>query len=158
MKIPESFKKLHPLDNMELQEFCNLNKILLNGIFSRNEKKPKPKKGWYIWNLDSVKSSGTHWTCSYLSPVACVYFDPFGLAPPQEVLKFIKSYKSQKYIYSSSQLQDTKSVLCGYYVAYVMYKMSKGKKIFDFLYNDIFSLDNTKSNDEKIMKEFKIKK
>lgn len=158
MQIQETLKKEHPLDNIELAVFCKENKIPLEGVYMRNEKKPKIKKNkFYIFNNDDKDNSGTHWVAAFTSPKATIFFDPFGLPPSEEILKFLKTSKAEKHIYSSSQLQNIRSSLCGYYVLYFIYKMYKGKSLYDFLMNDKFSNDNTLTNDQFIRKIFKIK-
>jgi hypothetical protein len=157
MIVDESLRKIHPLTDGDIYKFATDNKIPLNAILMRNEKKPKGVNGFYVFNLDDKDNGGTHWTCAFFNKTQILYFDPFGLAPPVEILKFMKSY-NKNVSYSSSQLQNIKSITCGYFVCYFMYRIYKGKKLYDFLYNDNFSGSNTMSNEDFIKRIFKLKK
>ena len=72
--------------------------------------------------------SGTHWVCYYNN----YYFEPFGLSPPVEVIRYIKDIQ-----YNDIQYQDTKSVLFGYYCLYLLKRLNDGNKIYDILYEDL---------------------
>ncbi|XP_004363691.1 hypothetical protein CAOG_03963 [Capsaspora owczarzaki ATCC 30864] len=58
---------------------------------------------------------GTHWVCVYnVDPEYVYYFDSFGLDPPEEVKKFMKT-SGKKIIGSIRQVQDPDSVACGWF-------------------------------------------
>ena len=75
--------------------------ITLEEVF----KKPKCA----VINLDDSIGPGTHWVCYYNN----YYFDPFGMPPPIEVVKYIKDIQN-----NDSQYQDTKTVCYGYCCLY----------------------------------------
>ena len=86
----------------------------------------KPECG--IINLDDTIGNGSHWVCYFND----YYFDPFGMPPPTEVIKYINGIQ-----YSTIQYQDTKSVLCGYYCLYFLKRLNDRIKIYDMLYKEL---------------------
>ena len=97
---------------------------------------PFPENGSFILNTDSSDNDGTHWTCLYIKNVdiknvSCIYFDPYGLPPPTEVLEFCKSASDR--IYSSFPIQNLNSVLCGHFSAYVLLRLNDGVDFFEVL-------------------------
>ena len=72
-----------------------------------------------IINWDEALDSGTLW----------VYFDPFKMPPPIEVVEYIRDIK-----YNDIQYQDTKRVLCGYYCLCFLERLNDGYKIYDVLW------------------------
>ena len=127
-------------------------------MFSRDNLKgtiKKPECGNI--NLDDTIGSGTHWECNYNN----YYFDPFGMPPPVEVVRYIKGIQ-----YNDIQYQDTKSVLCGYYCLYFLTRLndeikestdssnSLRYKIYDILYKD-FDYKSPIKNESMIKQFFK---
>ena len=113
-------------------------------MFSRDNLKgtiKKPECG--IINLDDTIGSGTHWACYYNN----YYFDPFGMPPPLEVVRYIKGIQ-----YNDIQYQDTKSVLCGYYCLYFLKRLNDGYKIYNILCKD-FDYKSPMKN-ESMIKQF----
>ena len=84
-----------------------------------------------VINLDTSKTSGTHWTCYFLSPEKCIYFDSYGLPPPIELV----NYTGRGLYYNTFILQDTKSPICGHLCLFVLSELSKGKSFFDIVLN-----------------------
>ena len=82
-----------------------------------------------IINPDSLESAGTHWVCCAPSHdnKFVWYFDSFGMGYPEEFAS------SKQIIYNSSQYQDIKSILCGYYCLYFLHQWSLGKSFYDIL-------------------------
>src|SRR5215813_9796579 len=116
-----------------------------SGVFSRDNLKKKINKFESgIVNLDSVTGPGTHWVCYYNDPTKeyTEYFDSFGLPPPEEVKKYLKTSGKNYVIYNSSQLQKNNSVLCGYYCMKYIVDRNKNMSQYDVLY----SFTNTPSD------------
>ena len=134
-----------PLTNFDLLQWVNFLKIPnFKGIFARDEIMPR-KHSPCIINLDSLENAGTHWVCCMPGGRALWYFDSFGMGFPQE-------FKSSKpVIWNSSQLQNIRSVLCGYYCLYFLHQWAQGKDFYDIL--KPFSLTDTMQN-EKFIKEY----
>ena len=134
-----------PLTNFDLLQWVNFLKIPnFKGIFARDEIMPR-KHSPCIINLDSLENAGTHWVCCVPGGHALWYFDSFGIGFPQE-------FKSSKpVIWNSSQFQNIRSVLCGYYCLYFLHQWAQGKDFYDIL--KPFSLTDTMQN-EKFIKEY----
>ena len=92
---------------------------------------PQTNNGSFILNTDSSENDGTHWTCLYIKNNSSLYFDPYGLPPPKEILKFCNNASDR--IYSSFQIQNLNSVLCGHFCAYVLLRLNDGADFFDVL-------------------------
>jgi len=94
----------------------DLNRILkkvksYNGCFSKDELPKQLKYGWYVINMQNSKDGdGTHWVCFKFEPFI-TYYDPFGCAPPIEVMQ--RSYLGL--IYNNKQIQSLDSTLCGWF-------------------------------------------
>lgn len=115
------------LSNLDLQNYCKELKINLVSIVSKNELcKLKPKTGCYIINLEDSGGNGTHWVSLILFEKISIYFDPFGLIMPSNVIRFCKRY-GKKLIYSSDQLQHIDSIYCGWFCLYFLYYLTKNK-------------------------------
>ena len=100
------------------------------------------QESWII-TLEDTIGSGTQWVCYYNN----YYFDPFGMPPPVEVVRYIKGIQ-----YNDIQDQDTKSVLCGYYCLYFLKRLNEGYTIYDILYKYL-DFKNPMKN-ENMIKQF----
>jgi hypothetical protein len=87
-----------------------------------------PKKPWkkelMVYNLDSCKNSGTHWTA-----IACsdgnnyYYYDPFGnLRPSLEIERYLRG---KKVFYNFQQDQSFNTYNCGQLVLKFLQKFNK---------------------------------
>ena len=143
-----------PLSNFDLINWVNQLSIKhFRGVFSRDDLPDRinePEVG--IINLDSKIGPGTHWVC-YRNDDGnlCEYFDSFGLTMPTEVLKYLQT-SGEKIIYSTDEIQERDSVLCGYWCLYYLLERQKGKSINEILHNSAFD-PNDKS--KFIIKYFK---
>ena len=72
-----------------------------------------------IINMDNEVGLGTHWIAFFNASKFkhVLYFDSFGLPPPKEVEKYLRT-SGKKIMLSSAQIQSNKSILCGYYCIY----------------------------------------
>ncbi|ORP61686.1 hypothetical protein, partial [Vibrio cholerae] len=82
------------------------------GVHLKSElKNLKPKvKECGIVNLDSGSQGGTHWTAYRKNKNVVIYFDPFGIQPPKEVIEY---FIPSKIYYTTEQIQDLNSTICG---------------------------------------------
>ena len=93
-----------PISNFDIINWVRYLRIKnFNGVLSRDKIDGQTKKGYYIMNLDDGKGPGTHWVGLKISPKIIEYFDS------------LSNKLKSNYIYNSTQYQDLKSVLCGYY-------------------------------------------
>ena len=80
-----------------------------------------------ILNLDTRSGIGTHWVCWFIRrgahETSKYYFDSFGIQPPLELIKCLKS----PIYYNSDRVQPSGSVICGHLCLYVLKKLSDGE-------------------------------
>ena len=132
MKIP-----IKPLNQYDLMKYVNRLKIKnFKGIYMRdNLPKTVNKKECGIMNLDSVKGSGTHWTCWFKKDNnLCYYFDSFGVDSPLDFENYIKC----DIIYSTYQIQKMEDVICGHLCLMVLYGLLILKIDFQSLLLELF--------------------
>jgi len=92
-----------------------------------------------ILNLDSIKGSGTHWTCWYkVSNQLCYYFDSFGLTSPKEFDDYIKC----NIFYSTYKIQKMEDIICGHLCLIMLYHLTVVKQKFHSILLELFSLYN----------------
>jgi hypothetical protein len=148
---PSEYKKIHPLYTDEIEEFARMNNIEPFDFVSRNGDRPdiNKDKHFILVNIDDKNGPGTHYHGIYIEDGNAVYFDPFGLPPPKEIKQWLKN-NGLKIQYMSNHLQDKNSIMCGYFVSYFFYEMSKGTTPYDFLYERGFEHNDTEKNDKII--------
>lgn len=146
---------LKELDNNQINHlFRHHTKYYGGCIPSRRLKISDTKKRkFYILNLDHPNGAGTHWTSLYnCDPKTVYYIDPFGMPPPEHVIKFMKA-TGKKRFYSDVDLQNIDSSSCGWFCCYIMLEMLKGRQLIDIIHHD-FTMD-TKVNERLLEKYFK---
>ena len=123
------------IDNLRIKHF--------RSIYSRNALPESiNKKECGIINLDDIEGSGTHWVCyRNLEKNLVEYFDPFGLKMPHEIRDYLLT-SGKKKLYSQDEIQNRKTVLCGYWCLYYLNGRQKGKSILDVIHNEEFDEDN----------------
>lgn len=99
------------------------------GVFMRDllpEKTNKIECG--IINLDSILSSGTHWTCYFKNNNYAVYFDSYGdVKPPKELVKYLNVTNLQ---YNTDRIQNYNDPpICGHLCLEVLKQISNGKTL-----------------------------
>ena len=149
------------LSDVNLTEMCKALHIPLHYIgFKDTFAKHTPKDGAYIVNLDSKKDNrgGTHWTAFILTNHKALYFDPFGLTIPLPTRQFIMRYKPTRILFSTNQIQQIDSVLCGYFCLYFLYFFTVLNKINDnlpYLINkhDSLYVQGNRTLNDKIIQE-----
>ena len=121
-----------PLSNVEIESIMRDKKITnFRGVFSKDTlpKKMQQNESIIINIQDFLDGGGTHWVCIYNDKKSkdVEYFDSFGLYPSDIVIKYMKTLK-KGIVYSSNQIQDINSVMCGYYCIYFIVERYKGRK------------------------------
>lgn len=121
-----------PLTNVEIIEAsANMKIPNFRGVYLRDTLPKSPKTNECgILNLDSSDGTGTHWTCWFKHNNQKFYFDSYGLQPPNELVRYLKSPVK----YSTEQLQKS-GVWCGHICLYVLKQLSKGKHLQDIINN-----------------------
>ncbi len=121
--------------NYDLLDYSKKFNIKLDEVVMRdqlNHIQHKNKQNLII-NLDSSRSSGTHWAGLLIEAKNALYFDSFGGLPPKEVIAYCKRYKLG---YSSFIIQDLSSETCGYYCLAFLHYMQHNKGDLFAKYND----------------------
>lgn len=101
---------MNSLSNKDLIEIAKKYNIQLRDVLNKDKFTSDLPFGFYIINLqNSNEGEGTHWCALYYNIVS-IWFDPFGFAPPREIINNIDNY-----IYNNKQIQNIKQSSCGYY-------------------------------------------
>lgn len=141
----------HALNNAEIDELLKNIKYVAKTI-AKNELPKKIKNIEYrVINLDDSGGSGTHWVCYVNDSRNCFYFDSFGMAPPDIVVKYLNTAHRELF-YNSSQIQHHDSILCGYYCVDFIRQYANGRDIYDILYE--YEQQPTKFNEKLIQSKF----
>jgi hypothetical protein len=82
-----------------------------------------------IVNLDSGTGGGTHWVAYHKNGGGAVYFDSYGLDPPQELSKYL-GWLLRTHTF---QLQGADDAICGHLCLLVLYGLAAGRKFEDIV-------------------------
>lgn len=98
------------MDNFQLLNAAN-GVPHFRGVYLKSQlKKLRPKtKECGIVNLDD--GVGSHWTAYRKNKNIVIYFDPFGIQPPKEVIEY---FTPSTIYYTTDQIQDLNSSICGH--------------------------------------------
>ena len=108
------------------------------------------KDGTYVINLDEYSYIGIHWVALHVKNNNVTYFDSFGVEHiPKETKAFIKNKIIKTNIF---RIQVYDSVTGTYFCIGFIDFMFKGKTLAE--YTNLFSPNNFKKNDDKILKYF----
>ena len=115
--------------------------IPINDALSRNENAPhNHKQALFIYNLEPLYMSGTHWTATYVKDGIINYFDSFGMAPFQEIVNHSR-IKKLTLVHQNNQIQNIMTTPCGYSCLHFLNKMNKGNSYYDLL--KVFDMHDT---------------
>ena len=116
-----------PLTNLEIIDAVKkLHIPSFRGVFVRDALPRKPNKNECgILNLDDSTGNGTHWLLWFRKNNTNFYFDSYGIQPPQELQRYLKSI----ILYSTEQIQPKGEVFCGHLCLYVLKQLSQGRHI-----------------------------
>ena len=73
---------------------------------------------------------------------------------PSEIQKYLQT-SNDKIIYSTDEIQERDSVLCGNWCLYYLLERQKGKPILDIIHNTKFSQKDKSVNHKFIINYFK---
>jgi len=82
-----------------------------------------------VVNLNTSKQQGSHHTCYWVSNNKKYYFDSFGVVPPKELVKYLKS----PIMYSTHQIQQYNDANCSEWCLYMLNELHKGKDFIDII-------------------------
>ena len=85
-----------------------------------------------------------------------IHFDEIKL--PDDIRLKIQKYlqtSGEKIIYSTDEIQERDSVLCGYWILYYLLERQRGKSILDIIHNTKFSQTDKSINHKFIINYFK---
>ncbi len=117
-----------PLSNFDLLDAVKKLKIKnFRGVFMRDQLPERPNNvETGIINLDKKSGPGTHWVAYAIDPRGIIYFDSYGLSPPEEFLNYVNGGKIW---YSTLPTQTlTDPPICGVEVLNVLDAISKSTK------------------------------
>ena len=125
------------------------------GVYSRDNLPTKIRqRECGIINLDTQIGPGTHWVCYRNIDGNCEYFDSFGLPMAEEISEYL-STSGKQIFYSTDEIQERNSVLCGYWCLYYLRERQKGISMLDTIHNPGFDPVNHSINHKFIIQYFK---
>ena len=111
---------------------------------------------FFIVNVDSSGSPGSHWIAIFLTKTTIEVFDPLGFQfhlwtrVPCSLLSFINLYATDRKLLISNQIQSSFSVFCGFYCLFFV--LSRPLLSFDAVQS--FFSSNLYKNDSRLIKIF----
>ena len=133
--------------NAFVKKIPNIKK-LFRGVTTRDRHLRPPRKvvktpTIYIQNTGYI-NNGEHWVLFLFNPEATVFFDSYGRSPGDLHLEAsaVQAYKTVGY--NPFCLQSESSHVCGHYVLFVLYMLSKKKSLFQI--NKLFGPDCEKND------------
>ena len=168
------------LNNFQIIELAEKMNIPLEGVFFKDEIDMTDLKVGksYVINLedefeddDKTRNGGSHWTCFHIGThngeICIMYFDSYGISPPENLKKIIKAKYNKKINYLTKNVQSLMSDACGWFcLAYLHFinafynrtgDLFSDSSIFLDLFEDLdLSVDWQKN--EMILKMFFVEK
>ena len=81
---------LYETDINDYVEKCSIPNFRLVAMRDALPKRPNFIESGVL-NLDDTRGSGTHWCCWFKQDQLRIYFDSYGLKPPQELINYLKT-------------------------------------------------------------------
>ena len=145
-----------PLSNIDLLQWVTqLGIKYFRGIYSRDNLPNKIHKlETGIINLDDSMGGGSHWICyRNVDKQDSEYFDPFELIIPNEIKDYLKT-SGKNTVFSSDEIQERDSVLCGYWCLYYLLERQNGRSLLDVIHNPKFSFTDQMTNHKFLINYF----
>ena len=149
----EEFEKI--LSNFDLIRIARERRIPLNDVIAKDEINKLKKNGNYVVNLENKNQDGSHWTALIMAAKNCVYFDSYGMPPPEKLYQFLEK-KYKKVYFSKMEIQDMDSTFCGYFcLAFLKFVETRRGSLIQKLqsFQKLFK-ENTRENDGILEKFF----
>lgn len=152
------------LSNFDIMEILERNGIHLAFIGYKDKLHETPLQcGSYIINTATSDdgTGGVHWTALQIEQIDgihhVVYFDPLGVAPPNEVLQYVRKIDDDLW-WNSEQLQNENTAICGWYVLYWVWYMNqmknKTKSIYTRYRHFLMSFSKEVENNRRLLQEY----
>ena len=151
IKLSLPLQKLfqHPLTNIEIEYLAHeLGIFNFRGCFMKDSlPRQIHSSESRVVNLQNSDSTGSHWVAYFNDPAfdKVEYFDSFGVIPPGEIEFYLRSSK-KPLVYNSTQHQNLRSVLCGWFCMLFINERWKGAKPYELA---------TRRIDEKAVKSYR---
>jgi len=149
------------ITNFDILEIGKSLKLPIIGVFSKDKLPQKRSVGSYYVNMEDHNiGSGTHWVFMKIFPCgSALYFDSFGVNPPEDVRYFLKPFAP--FPFSNRQIQDLKSencgrfcILCDYYFSHqVKTKFQNNDMVAESFDDWLNSWSIHTATNDKILKE-----
>lgn len=109
-------------------------------------------KEFYIVNLDTSDSPGSHWVGLFIKGDEAAYFDPLALPFTNKlIIQSLKAYKIENIIYNTKQIQSFSSESCAKFV--ILFGVCVVKLKFSFTsFLDLFYCQRIRDNEIYINK------
>jgi hypothetical protein len=115
--------------NIDLLKACERYNLPITNIIYKDELKkynPSTSQAFIIDMHDSKDKSTGHWVLLCKINNKWIYFDSFGIIPPNDILSFCKLSE-----YNTEQIQNFNSGYCGSYCIVAYYWLKNGKTLRD---------------------------
>lgn len=138
------------LSDYQIKELASKMSIPLQDVLFKDElESPLEYNKAYIINIeDSMDehgnpNDGTHWTylqCNKTNngKIECIYFDPYGAPPPENIKKVVKQTTKQNGLpYTEVDIQSLMNNACGYYCLALGHFINASQYRSNNLYDDV---------------------
>ena len=137
------------LTDTQLKELAKKMGFNLESVCFKDELPYKVKSNTsYIINLenefdeDGEPNSGTHWCCFQVNKypngkVEPIYFDPYGMPPPEIVKKTVERSFGQKLPFCEKDIQSLMNNACGWYCCAFLHFINASQFRSQDLYMDV---------------------
>lgn len=137
------------LTDTQLKELAKKMGFSLEDVCFKDELPYKVKSNTsYIINLenefdeDGEPNSGTHWCCFQVNKypsgkVEPIYFDPYGMPPPEIVKKTVERTFGQKLPFCEKDIQSLMNNACGWYCCAFLHFINASQYRSQDLYQDV---------------------
>jgi hypothetical protein len=137
------------LTDSQIKDLCKRMNIPLGNVCFKNElKKPDYNKAYFINMEDSVDEKGqlnpgTHWVYLQVNKtpngqIQPIYFDPYGIPPPQDVKSAAKTLSNKDYLpYTKKDVQSLMNNACGFYCLALGHFINASRHRTGDLYKDV---------------------
>lgn len=136
------------LTDYQIEELSKKMKFPLEQVCFKDELPHKIKYNKsYVINLedeigpDNKPNVGTHWTCFQVNKyqngkIEPIYFDPYGMPPPEIVKKTIERTCGQKLPFCEKDIQSLMNNACGWYCCAYLHWINSGFMKSGDIYQD----------------------